>query len=152
MHPIRVITNHVNLEYFATTKLPTRCQAWWSKFLSSFHYDVYYWPGCLSGKLDLLTHWSDVYPRGGGSAYALTNPQNIQQLFKDGQLLESLRATYVLELDIRPADAHVQICATILEVDSMHEDIAGLAIDEFARDQLADLSAPWTLSSSGLLL
>ena len=79
--------------------------------------------------------------------------QNIQQLFKDEQLLESLCVTYILEPDVRPADVHMQMCATILDVDSMGEDIiAGLMIDKFTCDWLADLLAPWTRSPSGLVL
>jgi hypothetical protein len=35
--PVDVVTNHKNLEYFATTKLLTRCQAQWSEFLFQFN-------------------------------------------------------------------------------------------------------------------
>jgi hypothetical protein len=34
---VDVVTDHKNLEYFATTKLLTRHQAQWSKFLSQFN-------------------------------------------------------------------------------------------------------------------
>jgi hypothetical protein len=34
---VDVVTNHKNLEYFATTKLLTRHQARWSEFLSQFN-------------------------------------------------------------------------------------------------------------------
>ena len=44
-HSVRVITDHKNLEYFASTKLLTCRQAWWSEFLSMFNYTVSYWPG-----------------------------------------------------------------------------------------------------------
>lgn len=67
-HSVRVITDHKNLEYFASTKLLTRRQARWSEFLSGFSYVVFYRPGCLGGKPDTLTRRSDVYPKGGGMA------------------------------------------------------------------------------------
>ena len=35
--PIDVVTNHKNLEYFSTTKLLTRRQAQWSKYLAQFN-------------------------------------------------------------------------------------------------------------------
>jgi hypothetical protein len=35
--PVDVVTDHKNLEYFATTKLLTRRQARWSEFLSQFN-------------------------------------------------------------------------------------------------------------------
>lgn len=155
VHPVRVVTDHKNLEYFATTKLLTRRQARWSEFLSSFHYQVLYRPGRLGGKPDILTRRSDVYPKRGEGAYALANPQNLQQLFKDGQLLESLRATYVLEPGSLSTSASVQLRATICDVDSLRVDIlTATATDALAQAQLTarDLAAPWSLSPSRLLL
>ena len=152
VHPVRVVTDHKNLEYFATTKLLTRRQARWSEFLSSFHYKVLYRPGRLGGKPDILTRRSDVYPKRGEGAYALANPQNLQQLFKDGQLLESLRATYILQPESISASAIVQMRPTIYEVDSLLADIlTELTRDEFAKTQL-EPSPPWSRSPSGLLL
>ena len=99
-HTVKVVTDHKNLEYFSTTKLLTHRQARWSEFLSAFNYTVFYRPGRLGGKPDVLTRRSDVYPKGGDGAYALANPQNMQTLFKDGQLVESLRASYILSPDV----------------------------------------------------
>jgi hypothetical protein len=152
-HAIRVVTDHKNLEYFATTKLLTRRQARWSEFLSSFNYTVSYRPGRLGGKPDALTRRPDVYPKGGDGAYALANPQNLQSIFKDGQLIESLRATYVLAPDVRPVDVGVQMRATVLDVDALRTDIlAALPSDESASQHLRSPVAPWSFSSSGLLL
>ena len=152
VHPVRVVTDHKNLEYFATTKLLTRRQARWSEFLSSFHYKVLYRPGRLGGKPDILTRRSDVYPKRGEGAYALANPQNLQQLFKDGQLLELLRATYILQPESISASAIVQMRPTIYKVDSLLADIlTELTSDEFAKTQL-EPSPPWSRSPSGLLL
>jgi hypothetical protein len=152
-YPVRVVTDHRNLEYFATTKLLTRRQARWSEFLSSFHYKVLYRPGRLGGKPDILTRRSDVYPKRGEGTFALANPQNLQQLFKDGQLVESLRATYTLCPELLPATCSVQMRATILDTDQLRLDIlSALLNDHLAQGQLKELSPPWSLSSSGLLL
>ena len=57
-HPIRVLSDHKNLEYFMSTKLLIRRQARWSEFLSRFNFRIIYRPGKASGKPDALTRWS----------------------------------------------------------------------------------------------
>ena len=69
--PIDVVTDHKNLEYFATTKLLTRRQARLSEFLSQFNMVIRFRPGHLSGKPDALTRRWDVYPKGGAATIAL---------------------------------------------------------------------------------
>jgi hypothetical protein len=64
-HPIRVLTDHRNLEYFMTKKLLNRRQARWSEYLSCFHYSLEYRPGRLGGKPDALTRRSGDLPEGG---------------------------------------------------------------------------------------
>jgi len=54
-YPIDVVTDHKNLEYFSTTKVLTRRQAWWSEYLSQFNLVIRFRPGRLSTKLDALT-------------------------------------------------------------------------------------------------
>lgn len=58
-HPIRIITDHKNLEYFATAKDLTRRQARWALFLSRFNYTLEHRPGKLSGKPDALSRRAD---------------------------------------------------------------------------------------------
>ena len=53
--PIDVVTDHKNLEYFATTKRLTRRQARWSDYLSQFNLIIQFWPGRLGRKPDGLT-------------------------------------------------------------------------------------------------
>jgi hypothetical protein len=43
--PIDVVTDHKNLEYFATTKLLSCCQARWSEFLHQFNMIIHFHPG-----------------------------------------------------------------------------------------------------------
>ena len=53
--PIDIVTDHKNLEYFSTSKVLSRQQAWWSKFLSQFNLVIRFRPGKLGTKPDALT-------------------------------------------------------------------------------------------------
>ena len=53
--PIRVITDHRNLEYFMTSKKLNRRQARWAEFLSEFNFKITYRPGKMGAKPDSLT-------------------------------------------------------------------------------------------------
>src|SRR5882724_6721499 len=88
-HVVLVLSDHKNLEYFATTKLLTCRQVRWSEYLSRFNYLIRYRAGQLGTKPDALTHREDVYPRGE-NAYALANLHNFQSMFKAGQLLHAI--------------------------------------------------------------
>src|SRR5882724_952080 len=81
-----MLSDHKNLEYFATTKQLMRRQVHWLEYLSGFNYLICYCAGWLGTKPDALTHCEDVYPCGE-NAYALANPHNFQSMFKAGQLL-----------------------------------------------------------------
>jgi hypothetical protein len=148
---IEVITDHKNLEYFASTKLLTRRQARWSEYLSGFSYTVRYRPGKQGVKPDSLTRRSDVYPQEGEGAYELANPQNMRTLFSEGQLITSARATYALCKDVIEYD--VLLRATILDSESLRSDIIGrLRSDELAKTHSESPQLPWSKSNSGLLL
>ena len=64
-HPINVITDHKNLEYFTSSKQLSRRQARWSEFLSRFDYKIIYRPGKAGGKPDALTRRSGDLPKEG---------------------------------------------------------------------------------------
>ena len=64
-HPINVITDHKNLEYFTSSKQLRRRQARWSEFLSRFDYKIIYRPGKAGGKPDALTRRSGDLPKEG---------------------------------------------------------------------------------------
>ncbi|ODM16166.1 hypothetical protein SI65_08600 [Aspergillus cristatus] len=63
--PIKVITDHQNLEYFMTTKLLNCQQAHWSEFLSHFNFKIVYRPGKQGVKPDALTRRSEDLPKEG---------------------------------------------------------------------------------------
>lgn len=53
--PIKVLTDHKNLEYFMTTKQLNRRQARWAEFLSEFNFKISYRSGVQGTKPDSLT-------------------------------------------------------------------------------------------------
>ena len=42
LHPIRMLSDHNNLEYFISIKLLSHRQAHWSEFLSRFNFRIIY--------------------------------------------------------------------------------------------------------------
>jgi hypothetical protein len=63
--PIKIITDHRNLEYFMSTKKLNRRQARWSGFLSRFNFNIVYRPGKQGMKPDALTRRSQDLPEEG---------------------------------------------------------------------------------------
>ncbi|KAI0996733.1 hypothetical protein K3495_g11451 [Podosphaera aphanis] len=61
-HPIKVISDHKNLEYFMSTKQLNRRQARWAEFLSRFNFIIKYRPGKQGGKPDALTRRPEDLP------------------------------------------------------------------------------------------
>ena len=58
--PVKVISDHKNLEYFMSSKCLSHCQACWSKFLSHFNFKISYCPGSQC-KADTLTRRSQDF-------------------------------------------------------------------------------------------
>jgi hypothetical protein len=82
LHPIKVVSDHKNLEYFMMTKLLNRRQTRWAIFLSRFHFKIVYHPRKAGGKTDCLTRRSGDLPQGGDECLieqqkAVLKPQNL---------------------------------------------------------------------------
>ena len=63
--PIKILTDHRNLQYFMTTKQLSRRQACWSEYLSRFNFIIQFRPGKLGAKPDALTRKSGDLPKEG---------------------------------------------------------------------------------------
>ena len=63
--PVKILSDHKNLEYFMSTKLLNRRQARWSEFLSRFQFKISYRPGKQGQKPDALTRRSGDLPKEG---------------------------------------------------------------------------------------
>jgi hypothetical protein len=88
-YPVKVITDHRNLEYFMSTKNLNRRQARWSEFLSRFNFKITYRPGRQGAKPDSLTRRSEDLPREGDQR--LTHQSQV--VLKPENLDISLNAT-----------------------------------------------------------
>jgi hypothetical protein len=85
INPIRVLSDHKNLEYFMMTKLLNRRQAHWFQFLSQFNFNIVYRPSTAGGKPDTLTRRSRGLPKVGDdrslkNQTTIIKPENILQL------------------------------------------------------------------------
>ena len=65
LHPIQVLLDHRNLEYFMSIKLLNRRQTRRAEFLSRFNFKIVSHPGKAGGKPDALTRRSENLPEGG---------------------------------------------------------------------------------------
>ena len=68
--PIRVLTDHKNLEYFATKQQLNQRQVRRSGFMAQFPWYAEYRPGRLGGKPDALTRRSRDLPKEGDERLA----------------------------------------------------------------------------------
>jgi len=66
-HQIQVYSDHQNLKYFTTTKVPNRRQARWAQELAGIDFKIYYQPGTKNGKPDALSRHSEYCSEKGGS-------------------------------------------------------------------------------------
>lgn len=82
-HPVTILCDHRNLEYFTTTRSLNRRQARWYLFLSEFDFVLTYRPGKLNGKADSLSRRPDYLPSGGEDDMQ----ENMVQVIKPSQLM-----------------------------------------------------------------
>src|SRR5205814_3248828 len=62
MFPVKVLTDHKNLQYFMTTKQLTHRQTRWAEYMSRFDFRIMYRPGKMGQKPDALTRRSQDLP------------------------------------------------------------------------------------------
>src|SRR3984957_8747814 len=109
-NPIKVFTDHKNLEYFMTTKQLNRRQARWAEFLSEFNFKIMYRPGKQGEKPDILTRRSQDLPSGTSDH---RQQHQFQRLLQNEHLDEDLqKALYVIfgADSTQESDTYCQIC------------------------------------------
>jgi hypothetical protein len=123
-HPIQVLSDHKNLEYFMTTKLLNRRQARWSEFLSRFDFKIVYRPGKAGGKPDALTRRSVDIPKEGderllANQHAVLKPRNLTDL-GDTTAPDVLNAVAAIQLmaNDSPAVANADVAEHHADADS----------------------------------
>ena len=86
--PVKVYTDHKNLEHFMTTKRLNRRQARWAEFLSEFNFKITYRPGKQGEKPDTLTRRSQDLPKGLEDS---RQQHQFQTLLQEHQLDDDVR-------------------------------------------------------------
>lgn len=109
--PVKVYTDHRNLEYFMTTKQLTRRQARWAEFLSEFNFKIMYRPGKQGQKPDSLTRRSQDLPKD------LKDDRSREQF-------QTLLQSHQLDDNVRKA-LNVLFCVNKAHADSVQAVIPG---------------------------
>ena len=86
--PIKILTDHKNLEHFMTSKQLNRRQARWAEFLSEFNFRIAYRPGAQGTKPDSLTRRSEGLPENKDDE---RHKYNHRILLKDHHLDKGVR-------------------------------------------------------------
>src|SRR4030095_2679005 len=107
--PIKILTDHKNLEYFMTNKLLTRRQARWMQFLSQFDFKIVYQTGKKNAKPDALTRRSEDLPDKEGDERnkvraTLIKPQQVLHLLADSPVREGQKTIPELFAEAYEAD------------------------------------------------
>lgn len=114
--PVKVLSDHKNLEWFMTTKQLNRRQARWAEFLSQFNFKICYRPGSLGQKPDSLTRRSQDLPLGVDDA---RTRYQYQIVLRDHNLSDELKNNFVtpvtslklINTDVAPSiDMFDRIC------------------------------------------
>lgn len=109
--PIKVLSDHKNLEYFMTSKRLNRRQARWAEFLSEFNFKIQYRPGNQGTKPDALTRRSQDLPRGATDA---RNQYQVQTVLKTHNLGHGVRHAVSLANLLITGEASLSHLAALL--------------------------------------
>ena len=116
----------------------------WSEYLSQFNLIIRFCPSHLSTKLDTLTRWWDIYPKGGNTGYTTISLHNFKPIFTQEQLAAFVQATVLLFPSLH--------AATVMDLDILYRDIF-LALPS---DPISTKHNPadswWSTDSNGFLL
>ncbi|KAH9266404.1 hypothetical protein BASA83_010647 [Batrachochytrium salamandrivorans] len=132
LHPVTVLCDHKNLEYFMSTKKLTRRQARWSLELSEYAFTITHRPGKLNGRADSLSRRED---------YFLDSDQsNFQRVIDPDNVLD-------LQVAIADLDLHVLVHSTVLDKVFVQEADWPLIIADFLAGEdnvwIEEISEDW---------
>ncbi|KAH9270988.1 hypothetical protein BASA83_006738 [Batrachochytrium salamandrivorans] len=132
LHPVTVLCDHKNLEYFMSTKKLTRRQARWSLELSEYTFTITHRPGKLNGKADSLSRRED---------YFLDSDQsNFQRIIDPDNVLD-------LQVAMADLDLHVLVHSTVLDKVFVQEADWPLIIADFLAGEdnvwIDEISEDW---------
>jgi hypothetical protein len=121
LHPIQVLSNHKNLEYFISTKLLNHHQTCWAEYLSYLNFKIVYRPGKAGGKPDTLTRRSGDLPEGGDECLveqqkAVLKPHNLPNELQISANLSPSNTQLPLDQEIAKATANNTFAQNILSM------------------------------------
>lgn len=127
--PIKVLSDHKNLEYFMTSKRLNRRQVRWAEFLSEFNFKIQYRPGKQGTKPDALTRRSQDLPKGVDDA---RNQYQVQTVLKEHNLGHGVRHAVSLARMLLTNEVSISHLTTMLyamDEEEQPEDIAASPFD-----------------------
>ncbi|KAH9252834.1 hypothetical protein BASA81_009242 [Batrachochytrium salamandrivorans] len=132
LHPVTVLCDHKNLEYFMSTKKLTRRQARWSLELSEYTFTITHRPGKLNGRADSLSRRED---------YFLDSDQsNFQRIIDPDNVLD-------LQVAMADLDLHVLVHSIVLDKVFVQEADWPLIIADFLAGEdniwIEEISEDW---------
>src|SRR5882762_1535777 len=120
-NPVKVFTDHKNLEYFMTTKQLNRRQARWAEFLSEFNFKIMYRPGKQGEKPDILTRRSQDLPAGASDH---RQQHQFQRLLQNEHLDEDLKKVlYVIFGADSTQESDTESVLPDMSSDALEEDV-----------------------------
>ncbi|KAH9262985.1 hypothetical protein BASA83_013704 [Batrachochytrium salamandrivorans] len=132
LHPVTVLCDHKNLEYFMSTKKLTRRQARWSLELSEYTFTITHRPGKLNGRADSLSRREDYFLDGDQS--------NFQRVIDPDNVLD-------LQVAMADLDLHVLVHSTVLDKVFVQEADWPLIIADFLAGEdnvwIEEISEDW---------
>ncbi|KAH9263788.1 hypothetical protein BASA83_012767 [Batrachochytrium salamandrivorans] len=132
LHPVTVLCDHKNLEYFMSTKKLTRRQARWSLELSEYTFTITHRPGKLNGRADSLSRREDYFLDGDQS--------NFQRVIDPDNVLD-------LQVAMADLDLHVLVHSTVLDKVFVQETDWPLIIADFLAGEdnvwIEEISEDW---------
>ncbi|KAH9263620.1 hypothetical protein BASA83_012963 [Batrachochytrium salamandrivorans] len=122
LHPVTVLCDHKNLEYFMTTKKLTRRQARWSLELSEYDFSLTHRPGKLNGRADSLSRREDYKSN--------TESSNFQRILDPSKIVD-------LQSLVADMDLHLLLHSQVLEKHFRFRDNSFLRILEDGKSTAA---------------
>ena len=105
---------------------------------------IYFCPGHLGTKPDMLTKQWGIYPKGGDNGYTSVNPHNFCPVFTHKQIVVSLQVTILTTL--------ILCAAMILDQNQLYSNIlAALPSNSSISKHLLCLEKHWSKDNAGFL-
>ena len=128
--PVKVLTDHQNLEHFMTTKQLNRRQVRWAEFLSEFNFKISYRPGKEGEKPDTLTRLAQDKPKGIDDS---RQQHQFQTVLKASQFDKDIKKALAVVFRANEVDEVDEVDEVYEEIDEVDE------VDEVENEDIVDV-------------